>query len=51
MLGEIEEHGQRLLVSDLIGDVDGCIRQIGGDSALADSFGDRTTLGFQLAVV
>ena len=42
---EVEDDRQRLLVGDLVGDVDRRAFEIGGDAALADALGDRGARG------
>src|SRR6185437_8729596 len=49
VLEQIEDEGHRLLVGYLVGDVDRRILEILGDAALTDAFGDRGTLGLELA--
>ena len=49
VLEEVEDDRQRLLVGDLVGDVDRDAFEVGGDAALADALGDRGALGLELA--
>src|SRR5271166_6774450 len=49
VLDQIEHDGDRLLVGDLKGDVDGRAFEIPGDAALADPFGDRGPLRLEHA--
>ena len=46
---EIEHDRQRLLVGDLVGEIDGRAFQVGGDPALANSLGDRGARALQFA--
>ena len=48
---QVEDDRQRLLVGDLIGEVDRRVFEILGDAALADAFGDRAAFGLELAVL
>src|SRR5665648_37075 len=48
---QVEHHGQRLRVGDLVGRVDLGPLQIGGDAALANPFGDGAAFRLELAVL
>ena len=47
---QAKEFGQSLLVGDLLGPIDRCVFEIGGNAALADAFSDRAALSFEFAM-